>query len=111
MDERYHGMELPWKIKMGVSGCVNDCSEVCIKDFGLIGTPKGWRLLVGGNGGAKARLSVLLAENLSDEQALEAVDRLVDWYRAQNRKCRMGKIVEEVGLEVLQKEVFGQNAA
>jgi NAD(P)H-nitrite reductase large subunit len=111
LDERYHGMELPWKIKMGVSGCVNDCSEVCIKDFGLIGTPKGWRLLVGGNGGAKPRLSMLLAENLSDEQALAAVDRLVEWYREQDRKCRMGRNVEEVGLELLQQEELGQSAA
>jgi NAD(P)H-nitrite reductase large subunit len=108
MDTRYHGLELPWKIKMGVSGCVNDCSEVCIKDFGLIGTPKGWRLLVGGNGGAKPRLSALLAENLSDEQALAAIDRLVEWYRIQDRKCRMGKIVEEVGLEVLRQELLDQ---
>jgi NAD(P)H-nitrite reductase large subunit len=111
LDDRYHGMELPWKIKMGVSGCVNDCSEVCIKDFGLIGTPKGWRLMVGGNGGAKPRLSALLAENLSDAQALAAVDRLVDWYRVQDRKCRMGKIVEEIGLEALQQEILGQSAA
>jgi NAD(P)H-nitrite reductase large subunit len=111
LDGRYHGVELPWKIKMGVSGCVNDCSEVCIKDFGLIGTPKGWRLMVGGNGGAKPRLSNLLAENLSDEQALQALDQLIDWYRVQNRKCRMGKLVEEVGLEVLQNEVLGLGVA
>ncbi len=32
IDRRYHGMELPWKFKMGVSGCMNDCGEVCVKD-------------------------------------------------------------------------------
>jgi NAD(P)H-nitrite reductase large subunit len=68
-------------------------------------------LLVGGNGGAKPRLSNLLAENLSDEQALQALDQLIDWYRVQNRKCRMGKLVEEVGLEVLQNEVLGLGVA
>lgn len=41
LDRRYHGRQLPWKLKLGVSGCVNDCAEVCLKDIGLIGTIKG----------------------------------------------------------------------
>ena len=50
LDRRYHGHTLPWKFKMGVSGCPIDCAEVCIKDVGLVGTPKGWNVMVGGNG-------------------------------------------------------------
>jgi NAD(P)H-nitrite reductase large subunit len=37
IDRRYHGMALPWKFKIGVSGCMNDCGEACIKDVGLPG--------------------------------------------------------------------------
>ncbi|MGD8243132.1 MAG: NAD(P)/FAD-dependent oxidoreductase, partial [Desulfobacterales bacterium] len=29
LDDRYHGMELPNKMKMGVSGCTNNCAENC----------------------------------------------------------------------------------
>lgn len=67
LDEKYHGMELPGKLKIGVSGCPNQCAETCIKDIGLVGVSKGWRVLVGGNGGAKPRLSKELAKDMTDE--------------------------------------------
>jgi len=108
MDEKYHGMDLPWKFKMGISGCMNDCGEVCIKDVGLIGTPKGWNLMVGGNGGAKARLSVKLVENIpTDEEALALVDHVISWFKAKDRRTRMGKFVEEMGEEAFREEILG----
>lgn len=111
MDKRYHGMELPWKFKMGVSGCANDCSEVCIKDVGLIGTPKGWKVMVGGNGGAGARLSHLLADQLSDEQALALADHIVKWFVKNNRKGRLGKFVDEMGFDTFKDEIMGSFTA
>ena len=38
LDEKYHGLELPGKFKIGVSGCPNQCAENCIKDVSLVGT-------------------------------------------------------------------------
>jgi NAD(P)H-nitrite reductase large subunit len=108
VDRRYHGMELPWKFKMGVSGCMNDCGEVCIKDVGLIGTPKGWNVMVGGNGGSQPRLSVKLLEHVpSDEEALAIVDHIVQWFKARERRCRLGKLIEEMGVEAFRGEVLG----
>jgi NAD(P)H-nitrite reductase large subunit len=107
MDRRYHGMTLPWKFKMGVSGCMNDCGEACIKDVGLIGTPKGWHLMAGGNGGSQPRLARRLLEHIpTDAEALAAVDHLVAWFKAQNRKCRLGKFIDEMGVEEFRKEVY-----
>jgi len=106
-DKRYHGKELPWKFKMGVSGCANDCAEVCIKDLGLIATPKGWKVMVGGNGGAAARLSHLLVDQLSDEQALALADHIVDWFIKNNRRGRLGKFVQEMGFDAFKEEVMG----
>ena len=40
LDERFQAKELPWKLKMSVSGCMNDCAEACIKDIALLGTRK-----------------------------------------------------------------------
>jgi NAD(P)H-nitrite reductase large subunit len=107
MDAKYHGMELPWKFKMGVSGCANDCGEVCIKDIGLIGTPKGWNVMVGGNGGSQPRLGIKLVEHVpTDEEALAIVDHIVEWFRAKDRRCRLGKFVEEMGAEAFREEVL-----
>lgn len=108
LDRRFHGRQLPWKMKLAVSGCPNDCAEVCIRDIGLIGSPKGWHLMLGGNGGSQPRLSRRLLEHIADEeQALSAVERLLDWFSAQERKCRLGKLVEEVGLDTLREVAQG----
>lgn len=108
MDKRFHGRPLPWKMKLGISGCPNDCGETCIKDIGLIGTPKGWHLMVGGNGGSRPRLSQRLLEHIpDDEQALAAVERLINWFAASERKCRLGKLMEEVGGEKLRGVALG----
>jgi NAD(P)H-nitrite reductase large subunit len=100
---------LPWKFKIGVSGCANDCAEVCIKDVGVIGTPKGWNVMVGGNGGGQPRLSQKLVEHVpSDEEAMQIVAKIVDWFKAQNRKGRIGKHIQEMGLDAFRKEVLGE---
>ena len=109
LDERFQAKELPWKLKMSVSGCMNDCAEACIKDIALLGTPKGWHLQVGGNGGSAPRLSQRLLQHIATkEEALAAVERLVEWFIAQNRKCRIGKLIDEVGLEQMRKIALGE---
>lgn len=106
MDTRYHGKELPWKFKMGVSGCANDCSEACIKDLGLIGTVKGWKVMVGGNGGAAPRLSRVLTDQLTDQEALALADHIVDWFIKNNRKGRLGKFIDEKGFDAFKEEIM-----
>lgn len=104
LDGKYHGVEMPGKMKIGVSGCPNQCAETCIKDIGLVGTPKGWRLLMGGNGGPNPRLADLLAKDLGTDEALALVDRLMDFYRANAKpRERMGRMVERLGLESIRQ--------
>ncbi|WP_394356948.1 NAD(P)/FAD-dependent oxidoreductase [Candidatus Methanocrinis natronophilus] len=99
LDELYHGMELPSKFKMGVSGCPNSCAEPAVKDLGLMGTAKGWTVLVGGNAARKPRLGVVLAEALSDEEALALADKVIKYYKANAEKKRLGEFIEEIGFE------------
>jgi len=106
LDAKYHGYELPWKFKFGVSGCIIDCGEVCIKDIGLIGSPKGWNVMVGGNGGAQARLSQKLVENVTKEEAFKIIESVVAWFKAQNKKGRLGKLIDEIGFEAFKEAVL-----
>jgi NAD(P)H-nitrite reductase large subunit len=106
LDEKYHGMELPFKLKMGVSGCMNSCAEPVIKDIGLMGTSKGFRLYAGGSSGVNPRLGNLIAEELSDNDALNLVDRIISFYKKTNQKKRLGKIIDEIGLDSFKKEVL-----
>lgn len=104
LDSKCHSVEMPGKMKIGVSGCPNQCAETCIKDIGLVGTPKGWRLLIGGNGGPNPRLADLLAKDLGTDEVLALVDQLLDFYRANAKpRERMGRMVERLGLESIQQ--------
>ena len=107
LDEKYHGLEVPGKCKLGVSGCVNQCAETCIKDIGLVGFPKGWRMLVGGNGGAKPRLSQELARDLTTENALTLVDKVIAYYKANAvPRQRMGDMIDKIGFDAFAKAVL-----
>lgn len=109
LDEKYHGLELPGKFKVGVSGCPNQCAETCIKDVGLVGMPKGWKVLVGGNGGAKPRLARELAKDVSADEALTLVDKVIAYYRANARPHqRLGSLIEKMGFEPFSVAVLGK---
>jgi len=109
IDALYHALPLPNKMKMGVSGCMLSCAEVAVKDIGIMGTVKGWRILVGGNAGARPRLADLLVETAADEsEVLAVIDRIISWYRNSGREVRLGTLVEEMGIERFRTEVLDQ---
>ncbi len=106
LDEKYHGLELPGKVKIGVSGCTNQCGETGFKDIGLVGTPKGWRLSVGGVGGAVPRIGEIIAQRLETEEALALLDKIIDYYRANARPNeRMGRMIARLGLTDMEDAV------
>jgi len=107
LDEKYHGTELPGKLKIGVSGCPNQCAETCIKDIGLVGMKNGWRLLVGGNGGARPRLSKELAKDITIEQAFELIEKVIEYYKANAKPHqRLGSMIEKIGFEEFKSVVL-----
>jgi NAD(P)H-nitrite reductase large subunit len=107
MDTLYHSMELPNKMKMAVSGCVLSCAESAVKDIGVVGTVKGWRILVGGNAGVRPRLGELLIDDVAtEEETLAIVARIVEFYKNSPKKERLGRIVEEMGIEAFRAAIL-----
>ncbi|MEO6628264.1 MAG: nitrite reductase large subunit NirB, partial [Aquihabitans sp.] len=80
LELRYRGLRGPHKIKFAVSGCARECAEAQSKDVGIIATEKGWNLYVGGNGGMRPAHAELLAEDLSTDALITAIDRYLMWY-------------------------------
>jgi NAD(P)H-nitrite reductase large subunit len=107
LDRRYHALELPNKLKMGVSGCMLSCAEVSIKDIGVMGIAKGWRILVGGNAGLRPRLADLLIEVGTSDEVLAVVESIISFHRAYPKGERIGRIIEEIGLERFRESVLG----
>ncbi len=109
LDEKFHGMELPGKCKIGVSGCMNQCAETGFKDIGLVGTPKGWRVLIGGCGGARPRVADTLAVDLPTEEALAMVDSIVEYFKANAKPNeRIARMIDRIGIEKVQKDLLGK---
>ena len=109
LDGKYHGLAVPGKFKIGVSGCPNQCAETCIKDIGLVGTARGWKLLVGGNGGARPRLAQQLQTDLSKQQALGLIDKIIVFYQANAKpRQRLGAMVEQMQFEQFKAAVLGE---
>ena len=107
LDEKYHGLDLPSKTKIGVSGCNNQCAENCIKDIGLHGKKDGWTLTVGGKGTGKPRLADTLAQGLDDAQALDLIEKVVGYYQENAKKFeRIGKMIDRLGLDALKAAVL-----
>ncbi|MCO5383366.1 MAG: NAD(P)/FAD-dependent oxidoreductase [Methanosarcina barkeri] len=105
LDEKYHGMQMPSKLKMAVSGCPNSCAEPAIKDIGVMGTARGYTLMVGGSAAATPRLAEVVAKELSEEEILETVDRILNFYKSSGTKKRLGKFIEDVGLDKFKTQV------
>ncbi len=97
IDEKYHGMNLPSKFKMGVSGCANCCAESWVKDLGLIGTPKGWTLVVGGSAASRPQIAEALKKELTDDDALSLIEKVISRYRKHPKKERIGKMIRSMG--------------
>ena len=111
LDKKYHGADLPGKLKMAVSGCPNQCAESQTRDIGLVGMPKGWRVYVGGRVGSKPRLGDLLIENVSPEDIEDVVDRIVEAYKRLGKpRQRIGRLLDAMGVDAFRKEALGEPA-
>jgi len=91
---------------MGISGCANSCGEYHFRDIGVMGTPKGFKLMVGGNGGVIPHIAQTIFEGLDEEQVMEKVDRIVNVYAEGAKKHeRLGKFIERIGLEEFKSQL------
>lgn len=98
---------VPAKTKFGISGCMLNCAESYLRDFGAFATPKGWTVIVGGNSGGRPRIGNVIAENLSEEAVLSLLQKCLEFY-AKNAKTRerMPRFIERIGVEELKKAVL-----
>lgn len=107
LDKTYHGMKVPSKMKMAVSGCKIQCAENCIKDISLYGTADGWTLLIGGMGGVQPRLADVLVEDIGSEEAEELIKRIITYCKESGSRLRLGKLIDKIGLDTLRQDILG----
>ncbi len=107
LEKLYVGMELPAKVKMGVSGCPLCCASSLVRDLGVIGKKTGFTVSFGGHPGAKPRIADVIAEEMTHEQVVDLVHKLLVYYNANaKKKERCARFVERVGIEAVKAAVL-----
>ncbi len=93
-------MDLPAKLKIGVSGCPFCCGESFVRDIGIYGKKTGWTYIIGGSSGRRPRIGDVLAEDLDKEAVIDLTRRTLDFYRVNSKgKQRMARFIERIGIE------------
>jgi len=107
LEEMFVGKELPAKLKVGVSGCTMCCAESYLRDVGLIGKRNGWTMVVGGNASGRPRIADVLAEELSRKEAIELVNRFLEFYRENSgKRSRSALLLKKIGIDAVKEAIL-----
>lgn len=107
LEDMFVGREMPAKLKVGVSGCTMCCAESYVRDIGLIGKKKGWTMVVGGNASGRPRIADVLAEGLSRSEAIELINRFVEFYtNNSNKRGRTALMLKKLGIDAVKEAIL-----
>jgi NAD(P)H-nitrite reductase large subunit len=107
LEELFAGMELPAKVKFGVSGCPICCGESYVRDVGVLGKKKGWTVIFGGNSGGRPRIGDVIAKDLTKEEVIDLVRRCLEYYAADGKKKeRTARFMDRIGVDALKEAVL-----
>ncbi len=102
------GMELPAKVKIGVSGCPFCCGESFVRDIGILAKKKGWTLVFGGNSARRPRIGDIIAEDISREKVISLTKSCLEYYAAHGKKKELtARFVERIGIEQIKSGILG----
>ena len=107
LEELFAGMELPAKVKFGVSGCPMCCGESYVRDVGVLGKKKGWTVIFGGNSGGRPRIGDVIATDLTREDVIALVRRCLEYYAANGKKKeRTARFIDRIGADAFKEAVL-----
>ncbi len=96
----------PAKLKIGVSGCQFCCSESLVRDVGVLAKKNGWAVSFGGHSGNRPRIGDIIGENFSDEDAVDLIIKLLDFYKGNaKKKERTSRFMERIGIHEVMKNI------
>ncbi len=100
-------MDLPAKLKLGISGCQFCCAESFVRDIGLVGKKNGWTFTFGGHSGNRARVGDIVAKDISDEEAMEMITKSLSLYiKNARKKERTSRFIDRFGVEEFKQKIL-----
>jgi NAD(P)H-nitrite reductase large subunit len=107
IEDFFLGMELPAKVKIGVSGCPLCCGESFVRDIGIFGKKNGWTIIFGGNSASRPRIGDVIAENIGKDEVITLTQRCLGYYAANGKKKeRTARFIERIGIDEFKKAVL-----
>lgn len=106
LSRKYQWMEMPCRTKIGVAGCRNACGSVYSKDIGVIADKTGFTVTVGGSAGYNPRLSDIIAQDITEKEALALVDNIFEFYKeAAEPGEKLGFLIDRIGIQKFKEEL------
>jgi len=106
IEDFFLGMDLPAKVKIGISGCPFCCAESFVRDIGMFGKKNGWTVIFGGNSARRPRVGDIIAEDIEKDAALALARKCLEYYAAQGKnKERTARFIERIGIDEFKKAV------
>jgi NAD(P)H-nitrite reductase large subunit len=107
--EKYSGLDIPYKIKIGVSGCRASCAHSTLADIGFIGRKNGYKIFVGGKSGINPIIGQALSGLYGEEDALNILGRAIALYcehaDPEKQFQRLSHVIEKLGFQTFEAMV------
>lgn len=109
LSRKYQWMEMPCRTKIGVAGCRNACGSVYSKDVGVIADKTGFIVAVGGSGGYNPRMADIIAQDITEKEALNLVDNIFEYYKeAAEPGEKLGFFIDRIGINDFKEKVLNE---
>jgi NAD(P)H-nitrite reductase large subunit len=106
IESMFSHIDLPAKMKIGISGCPFCCGESFVRDIGAFGKKSGWTVIIGGSSARRPRIGDIIAQDLSKEEVLSLIGKIFDYYKAGAQKNeRMARFVDRVGIDSVRDRI------
>jgi len=96
-------VDIPYKLKTGISGCSASCAHSTLADIGFIGKKSGYSVFVGGKSGINPESGQLLAQSVTEDNALRIMENIIQLYcknvESGKRRQRIFHIIEKMGFD------------
>lgn len=107
IEKSFTKMDLPAKMKIGVSGCPFCCGESFVRDIGVFAKKTGWTLVIGGNSARRPRIGDIIANELSDDEVTKLIEKFLSYYvENAKKKERTARFVERLGIETIKEAIL-----
>jgi precorrin-3B C17-methyltransferase len=103
LNKRIAGNPVPFTLKPAYTGCPVGCGEPLVNDIGVMKVKDYYQVYVGGKSkGKDAEVGQLLLENLSPEQLITSVEKIIHLYSENGKKREpFHKFINRVGREYI----------